>query len=755
MASEKQQESVDVGRVPDVGEVIQDRYRLDSVVATGGMGVIMRATQLAMERDVAVKLLHPHMASNEETVARFEREVHLAKHLSHPHTIQLFDFGKTEGGSLYIVMEYLDGRDLKEILNQEGPLPLGRAAEIGLQTLDGLAEAHDHDVIHRDLKPSNIYVEQDRRGDDFVKILDFGIAKSLEGGGTALTATGQVCGTPQYMAPEAVLRRSSGKPGDVYAMGLILFEMLIGRRVFDAGSMPQTIMLQLNQPVPVPDRVADTKFKRIIERSTAKHPDDRYQNADEMFEDLARVVDDLPQDLRLDFDEIPSVEPPGSSDMLEQLPREVDNQGIEMLDRREEADSSSDVIPEPTPDAEGNGDREGTPSSSSEQLDEVDVPSPPPESRKTEDDAYETGDTLVTPEPPSPSELSGDEETALPGDETTEQPAPPSPSPGSDADPPGDPDETMSDDDGPEPADVSSSQRAMSPDETSSEDGTGPVEQQTETDGEAAAESGPRPAPTTQTALDPNLDVRDPKILVVAAGVILAVGVAIVALNSSNSRDQAVAAAGNDRGAGDDSPTDSPGAGGGTEGSDNADDGADPSADDHLAAGSGGSDQSPDRADNDDEKTVAFEPDPGGGGDDPDPSTADGNAGGEASGGTDNAETSGPVTVEITTYPSRAAVFRNGDRLGLTPHEVELPADIDTTDFRVIRKGYYPKTFEVTPSEKTDYRISLERRSRRQAREADDNQRTGGAAGSESSGRSSDEKDEDEIENILDQHTLD
>jgi serine/threonine protein kinase len=292
-------------RMPKVGETIAGRYRLVDQIASGGMGVIMLAEQLSMERDVAVKLLHPHMAEDPDTVRRFQREVQLAKQLAHPNVIQVFDVGRTDHDVLFLVMEFLDGRELKETLRDDAPLTIGRAVDIISQTLDGLAEAHDHGVIHRDLKPSNIFLLRKRRG-DHVKLLDFGIAKSLESDNTALTKTGQLCGTANYMPPETFLQSSPGPAGDVYAAGLIFLEMLTGRRTVAGDSMPETVMLHLKHPIELPPPIADSPLGDVIAHATAKHPEDRYSDADAMLDALERVEPDLRHNFRLSTRDIPS-----------------------------------------------------------------------------------------------------------------------------------------------------------------------------------------------------------------------------------------------------------------------------------------------------------------------------------------------------------------------------------------------------------------------------------------------------------------
>jgi serine/threonine-protein kinase len=293
--------STKLGRfqMPRPGDVLEGRYEITKVLATGGMGVILQATHVRMGREVAVKILHPHIAQEDHVVARFEREVRLAQLLNHPNTIRLYDFGEAENGLVYVVMELLDGADLKEIIAEEGTLPLGRAVDLTMQVLDGLGEAHEQDFVHRDLKPSNIFVIKDRRGADEVKILDFGIAKSLEEGNGDLTATGSICGTAAYVAPEYLHDPTPKKAADVYAVGLILLEMLTGQRAFHGTTTAQTLMMQLQREVQVPRQLAATPLGEIIARAVSKDPAGRYQTADAMFQALGAVVDELPADLRL------------------------------------------------------------------------------------------------------------------------------------------------------------------------------------------------------------------------------------------------------------------------------------------------------------------------------------------------------------------------------------------------------------------------------------------------------------------------
>lgn len=342
----RQQASDDIAQLPRPGETLEDRYRLKKVFASGGMGVIMKAEQLRTGRDVAVKILHPHIAKKEDFAARFKREVHVATLFDHSSIVRVYDVGETDQGLLYLVMELLDGQELKALIERCAPLRFDRVLEIGTQFLDGLAEAHSQEVVHRDLKPANIFVGRDRRGNDDVKVLDFGIAKLVNAQQTQLTATGKITGTPSYVAPEALIGEqfASRKPIDVYASGLIILEMLTGRQVFEAESMAQTLLQQLKKPVPIPDVVDETPLGEVIRRATAKHPEDRYRDADEMLQAFAEAREATPGTLRLDPSEIPGPPVATSTSLLDQMSAHGDETNLEMLRKvPQHTDFSPDV----------------------------------------------------------------------------------------------------------------------------------------------------------------------------------------------------------------------------------------------------------------------------------------------------------------------------------------------------------------------------------------------------------------------------
>jgi tRNA A-37 threonylcarbamoyl transferase component Bud32 len=239
---------------PLVGAVLGQRYRIVSRIGAGGMGAVYRAEHIMMKRELAIKVLHPELGGRDEFVRRFEREAQSASRLAHPNIINATDFGRTETGLLFLAMEYLAGRSLTSLI-KEGPLPLGRALGIIRQVLAGLTHAHAAGVVHRDLKPDNIMlVERDGSADN-VKILDFGIAKMsapLEsmGGREALTQAGVIFGTPDYLSPEQALGEAVDARADVYAAGVILFEMLVGRRPYESEDKVRIISMHLSHPLP-------------------------------------------------------------------------------------------------------------------------------------------------------------------------------------------------------------------------------------------------------------------------------------------------------------------------------------------------------------------------------------------------------------------------------------------------------------------------------------------------------------------------
>jgi serine/threonine-protein kinase len=271
---------------PLIGTTLPGGYVILELVGVGGMGRVYRAEQKALGRTVAVKIIHPHLLGDENASVRFITEARAASRLNHPNSVAVIDFGKN-GDQLYLVMEFLRGRDLARVVYEDGPLPFRRIVDVMCQVLAALAEAHHLDIIHRDLKPENIVLEPMRSGGDFVKVVDFGLAKmKVEVAPTSITMPGIVCGTPDYMAPEQGRGDLIDGRSDLYGVGVILYQLLTGRLPFEAESPTQVVLMHLGQPPVdprkvVPDRCIPDSIAEVCLHALEKDPNRRYQTADE------------------------------------------------------------------------------------------------------------------------------------------------------------------------------------------------------------------------------------------------------------------------------------------------------------------------------------------------------------------------------------------------------------------------------------------------------------------------------------------
>jgi len=284
-----------------VGDVVADRYRIDAVLGEGGMGVVYRAEHLRLRKVHALKVLLAEWSSMPEVAARFEREAVAAGNIQSPHVVAATDFGRLPSGSFFLVMEYVNGRTLRAAL-EAGGLDPARALHVLRGVVSALHAAHALGIVHRDMKPENIMLVE-RDGDpDFVKVLDFGIAK-VEGfagsrqGGTskALTQVGAVIGTPDYMSPEQALGQPIDARADLYSVGIILFEMLTGRRPF-VGEAVTVLMQHVTAEVPeLPPAVAagvDPRVGAVLRRLLAKAPENRFESAAELLAALEPCSND-------------------------------------------------------------------------------------------------------------------------------------------------------------------------------------------------------------------------------------------------------------------------------------------------------------------------------------------------------------------------------------------------------------------------------------------------------------------------------
>jgi serine/threonine-protein kinase len=274
---------------PLIGQTLAGKYFIHQLLGHGGMGDVYKATHLTLDRPVVLKLLKKLFHSDPSLVQRFHREARASSRLNHPNSITIIDFGQTDDGTLFMAMEYLSGKSLERIVAEEHPLPEGRVIHIVAQILAALGEAHSLGIIHRDLKPANVMIEPRRDEPDFVKVLDFGIAKLNEpgSGGPGLTQAGIVCGTPGYMSPEQVRGEELDPRSDIYAVGVILYEMLTGVLPFESDTPMGLVTKHLvEDPPPIavrrPGTVVSEELEAVIMRALARDRDQRFSSSDEM-----------------------------------------------------------------------------------------------------------------------------------------------------------------------------------------------------------------------------------------------------------------------------------------------------------------------------------------------------------------------------------------------------------------------------------------------------------------------------------------
>ncbi len=280
---------------PQVGDVISERYRLVEEIGRGGFGVVYKAVQLGMERDVAIKMLHPvgDDGMRAQMRERFKREAMMARNLNHPHTIRQYDFGETEAGLMYLVLEYLDGQNLVEIIREHGALGEDRVRRMASGALKALSEAHAQGIVHRDLKPANIMLCNVYGESDYVKVLDFGIAKTMVGD-TDLTAAGVALGSPRYMAPELLKGDKPSPAADVYAIAITFGEAIIGKPILDVENSVEAAQAQLSpEPLKVPGELEVSAMWPWLKVAMQKEIGDRFKDAEEMLQYLDASPEEL------------------------------------------------------------------------------------------------------------------------------------------------------------------------------------------------------------------------------------------------------------------------------------------------------------------------------------------------------------------------------------------------------------------------------------------------------------------------------
>jgi len=282
-----------------IGSVLAERYQIIDRLGEGGMATVYRGEHMAIRKPCAIKVLHPEEAHKDDIVERFLQEARAASVIDHENVVEITDFGRTEDNLVFLVMELLDGEDLADMLARIDRIPWPRAKPILLQICDALAAAHDKGIIHRDMKPENCFRFERRGNTDFIKVLDFGIAKITSEsvvGPRALTQTGMVFGTPEYMSPEQAEGRTVDRRTDIYSLGVILFQLLTGRVPFRGESPTTTLVKHLVEEPPVPSSVTPEAGIRpaldeLILTALQKDPANRQQDMLEFAAALRRIDD--------------------------------------------------------------------------------------------------------------------------------------------------------------------------------------------------------------------------------------------------------------------------------------------------------------------------------------------------------------------------------------------------------------------------------------------------------------------------------
>ena len=295
------------------GAILDGRYRMDEKLAAGGFGSIYRATDLVMGRAVALKVLHRELTYDDNVVARFRREAAALARLRDPHTITMYDVGEAEDGTLYIVLELLRGESLFERFHAQGRMPWRRVVAIARGVCSAMREAHACGIVHRDLKPANIYLEQHALQSDYVKVLDFGIAKIVEGSELEqrdLTLHGQMVGTFDYMPPEQLIGGACNGRSDVFTLGVVIYEMIAGARPFGEARGPASMLMTVlgTAPVPLAQRAnVPAALDALVMRCLARDPSERI-DIGPLDDELARILD--AEEARFDDDGPTWIDPP-------------------------------------------------------------------------------------------------------------------------------------------------------------------------------------------------------------------------------------------------------------------------------------------------------------------------------------------------------------------------------------------------------------------------------------------------------------
>ncbi len=285
------------GPDPLIGRVINDRFRITGLIARGGMGKVYRAEQAPLGREVALKILNPnyHGDQDPEFHKRFFLEASICAKLTHPNTVTIFDYGRTDDDVYYIAMELLEGKTLHRALRENGRLEPDRAMHIARQMCRSLREAHALGVVHRDLKPANIFLVKHGDEQDFVKVLDFGLVKDLAEKSEDLTQTGLFMGSPKYMSPEQIRGEHVDHRCDIYALGVILYQMLTGKVPFDRPNSVNILMAHVHEQPPTmaetaPGAIFDPRLEQVVLKAMAKDPAERFDTMDAFLVELKHTA---------------------------------------------------------------------------------------------------------------------------------------------------------------------------------------------------------------------------------------------------------------------------------------------------------------------------------------------------------------------------------------------------------------------------------------------------------------------------------
>lgn len=289
-----------------IGREINRVYLIQEQLAVGGMGAVFKATDLRDNSIVAVKVISPHLAANPVFVKRFQREAKVGWALSHPNVAKVHEFGETDTGLLFMVMEYINGETLGDYMERNGPIKITRCMEILKPLCEALDAAHKRNILHRDLKPANILLTKTAQGENTVKLVDFGLVKLLQPddeitkGGANLTGMGEACGTPFYMSPEQVIGQPLAPTADIYSLGVILYQMLTARMPIESNSIRQILALKINQDIPPPSQrfpFIPSNLDKVLQKAMARDPRYRYQTAIELYQAFHGVVAEIASEI--------------------------------------------------------------------------------------------------------------------------------------------------------------------------------------------------------------------------------------------------------------------------------------------------------------------------------------------------------------------------------------------------------------------------------------------------------------------------